>query len=259
MATVPRTRKGPGSRWLAAQGWKAFPFQREVARPSPPANPVCCTPPLARARPMRSGWPPWMPSSRPGRSPPRACPASANRRHAAHRALADAPCAPWRRTPARPGAAGARRRTGMDSGPAHRRYRQQRARPAESPPCPTALVTTPESLSLLLSREDAQEALGQVRLVVIDEWHELLGNKRGTQTQLALARLRRWNPGLQTWGLSATLGNQAHALDVLLAVPRASSSRVVRTSACRWTPCCPKAASNASPGPGTWACGCCSR
>jgi ATP-dependent Lhr-like helicase len=81
---------------------------------------------------------------------------------------------------------------------------------------PTALVTTPESLSLALARRDAQEALGAVKMVVVDEWHELIGSKRGVQAQLALARLRRWNPGLVTWGLSATLGNLEEALDVLV-------------------------------------------
>ena len=82
---------------------------------------------------------------------------------------------------------------------------------------PSALVTTPESLTLMLTRADAQEELAHVRLVVVDEWHELLGNKRGTQTQLALARLARWRPGIQVWGLSATLGNLAFAHDALLA------------------------------------------
>jgi ATP-dependent Lhr-like helicase len=81
---------------------------------------------------------------------------------------------------------------------------------------PTALVTTPESLSLLLSQTDSQNLLGTVRLVVVDEWHELLGTKRGVQLELALARLRSWNPQLQTWGLSATLGNTSQAARVLL-------------------------------------------
>ncbi|MGN6826447.1 ligase-associated DNA damage response DEXH box helicase [Paucibacter sp. M5-1] len=84
---------------------------------------------------------------------------------------------------------------------------------------PTVLVTTPESLSLLLARADAGEVLKQVRLVVVDEWHELLGNKRGVQTQLALARLRRLNPQLQSWALSATLGNLPEALRALTGVP----------------------------------------
>src|SRR5262249_38690252 len=51
--------------------------------------------------------------------------------------------------------------------------------------------------------------------VVVDEWHELVGSKRGVQTQLALARLARFNPKLVVWGLSATLGNLGEAMDVL--------------------------------------------
>jgi ATP-dependent helicase Lhr and Lhr-like helicase len=89
-------------------------------------------------------------------------------------------------------------------------------RSAQDKRLPTALVTTPESLSLMLSRADAQASLGSVRLVVVDEWHELLGNKRGVQVQLALARLRRWCPGLCVWGMSATLGNLAQAQHALL-------------------------------------------
>ncbi|MHC8393221.1 ligase-associated DNA damage response DEXH box helicase [Pseudomonas sp. LB3P93] len=81
---------------------------------------------------------------------------------------------------------------------------------------PTTLITTPESLTLMLARADAQTALSTLRMVVVDEWHELLGNKRGVQLQLALARLRRWNPDLIVWGVSATLGNQAHAEQVLI-------------------------------------------
>ena len=76
-------------------------------------------------------------------------------------------------------------------------------------------MTTPESLSLMLARADAPEVLRRVKLVVVDEWHELLGSKRGVQLQLALARLRHWNPGLMTWGLSATLANLEEARDTL--------------------------------------------
>lgn len=83
---------------------------------------------------------------------------------------------------------------------------------------PTALVTTPESLSLLLSRDDARALFTDLRAVVVDEWHELLGTKRGVQTELALARLRGWNPALRTWGVSATIGNLADAREALLGV-----------------------------------------
>jgi ATP-dependent Lhr-like helicase len=102
------------------------------------------------------------------------------------------------------------RRTG-DTSDAVRRQQKKRL--------PTALVTTPESLSLLLSYPDARERLGTVRAVIVDEWHELLSTKRGVQTELALARLRAWNPALRTWGLSATLGNLDQALEVLLGRP----------------------------------------
>lgn len=81
---------------------------------------------------------------------------------------------------------------------------------------PTVLVTTPESISLLLSYPDAQRHLSTIRCVIVDEWHELLSSKRGTQTELALARLRAWNPGLRTWGLSATLANLDEARDALI-------------------------------------------
>lgn len=81
---------------------------------------------------------------------------------------------------------------------------------------PSALVTTPESLSLMLTRDGACDELAGVHTVIVDEWHELMGNKRGVQVQLALARLKRWNPELVVWGLSATLGNLDEAMHVLL-------------------------------------------
>lgn len=91
----------------------------------------------------------------------------------------------------------------------------ERARQAKQ--LPEVLITTPESLSLMLSRPDSREQLSDLAMVVVDEWHELIGSKRGVQLQLALARLRRWsgNP-LPVWGLSATLGNTEHAMQVLL-------------------------------------------
>jgi ATP-dependent Lhr-like helicase len=94
-------------------------------------------------------------------------------------------------------------------------------RSAQSRRLPSVLVTTPESLSVLLSRADAKEVLGTVRMVVVDEWHELLGNKRGVQVQLALARLKAWraaadDEALSIWGMSATLGNLDEAMATLL-------------------------------------------
>ena len=83
---------------------------------------------------------------------------------------------------------------------------------------PNALITTPESLTLLLARDDAPELFRDLRAVIVDEWHELLASKRGVQTELALAHLRTFAPGLRTWGLSATLGNLDLALTALTGV-----------------------------------------
>jgi ATP-dependent helicase Lhr and Lhr-like helicase len=81
---------------------------------------------------------------------------------------------------------------------------------------PTILVTTPESLSLLLTYPDTKERFNSLKLVVVDEWHELLSSKRGTLTELALARLRIWNSALRTWALSASIGNLEEAMHVLV-------------------------------------------
>lgn len=81
---------------------------------------------------------------------------------------------------------------------------------------PHTLVTTPESLSLMLTHADLAEKFAGLRCVIVDEWHELLGTKRGVQTELCLARLRAWLPGLRIWGLSATLGNLTEARHALL-------------------------------------------
>lgn len=80
---------------------------------------------------------------------------------------------------------------------------------------PDCLITTPESLHVLLSRPDHIRLLGQLGFVIVDEWHELMGSKRGVMTELGLSRLRTLNPGLTTWGMSATIGNLEEALHVL--------------------------------------------
>ncbi len=98
-------------------------------------------------------------------------------------------------------------RTGDTS--SHVRARQRRE-------LPNALVTTPESASLLLSYADLVPAFSNLQAVVVDEWHELLGTKRGVQTELVLSRLRALSPGLRTWGVSATLGNLDEAMRTLL-------------------------------------------
>ena len=81
----------------------------------------------------------------------------------------------------------------------------ERTRQLKSPP--DILITTPESLSVLMSNQKAKELLGHVDTVILDEWHELLGSKRGTQTELCVSWLREQNQKLQTWAISATIGN----------------------------------------------------
>ena len=117
-------------------------------------------------------------------------------------------------------------RVGQRTGdtPAAERARQDRR-------LPEALVTTPESLTLLLTRERAAAELAGIHTVVVDEWHELIGSKRGVQLQLALARLKRFNPGLVVWGLSATLGNLHEAMATLTGQADATLVRGVHDKA----------------------------
>lgn len=81
---------------------------------------------------------------------------------------------------------------------------------------PDVLITTPESLHLLLSHKNHAAYFKNLRLVVADEWHELMGNKRGVQVELALSRLKSLAAGLRIWGISATIGNMLQAKEVLL-------------------------------------------
>ena len=76
---------------------------------------------------------------------------------------------------------------------------------------PQILITTPESLSLLLANAKAPELFRQLQAVVLDEWHELMGSKRGVQAELCLSWLRRLRPSLRTWAISATIGNLPEA------------------------------------------------
>lgn len=76
---------------------------------------------------------------------------------------------------------------------------------------PTVLVTTPESLSIQLTYADAAQRFKHVQCLVIDEWHALLGSKRGALLELAMSRVRALAPQLRTWALSATLKDPAAA------------------------------------------------
>lgn len=84
---------------------------------------------------------------------------------------------------------------------------------------PEVLITTPESLHILMAQKGYKRYFNDLDAVVVDEWHELLGSKRGTQTELGISRLKHLRPKkLRIWGISATIGNLEEALDVLLGI-----------------------------------------
>lgn len=200
-------------RWFAKQGWEPFAFQREVWQHYHHGDSGLIHAPTGTGKTYAAWLAPvidWMARQEPGTAasaepppllvlwltPMRAL--ATDTTEALRRPLADLDV-PWT----------VERRTGDTSS-----YNKQRQ--LDRPP--TALVTTPESLSILLSQRDAKDFFRHLQAVVVDEWHELLGNKRGVQAELGLARLRRWRPELRTWGLSATLGNLDEALAALLGV-----------------------------------------
>ena len=208
--------------WFATRGWSPFPFQRQVWQAYLDGRSGLIHAATGTGKTQAAWWGPvleWMgeqsgkAGAQEGRgaggkkaaiiaaplrvlwiTPMRALAADTER---ALREVIDDLALPWT----------VDRRTGDTASAARAR---QLARP------PTALITTPESLSLLLTQPNGERLFAELRCVVVDEWHELLGNKRGVQTELCLARLRRLRPGLRTWGLSATLGNLGTALAALL-------------------------------------------
>ncbi|MEJ7693809.1 ligase-associated DNA damage response DEXH box helicase [Daejeonella sp.] len=85
---------------------------------------------------------------------------------------------------------------------------------------PEILLTTPESLHLMIAQKEYPKLFENLQAIVIDEWHELLGSKRGVQIELALSRLKNLKypepSKLKIWGISATIGNLEQAAEVLL-------------------------------------------
>jgi ATP-dependent Lhr-like helicase len=76
------------------------------------------------------------------------------------------------------------------------------------------MLTTPESLAVMISQPDAEDILKSVEVVILDEWHELMASKRGSLCELSLSYLRSLNPDLQVWALSASVGNLDEAARV---------------------------------------------
>ncbi|WP_051230449.1 ligase-associated DNA damage response DEXH box helicase [Epilithonimonas caeni] len=81
---------------------------------------------------------------------------------------------------------------------------------------PEILVATPESLQLLLGQKNHQRFFTNLQTIVVDEWHELLGSKRGVLVELGISQLRKYVPKMKIWGISATIGNLDEAMQVLI-------------------------------------------
>ena len=234
--------------WFAGRGWLPFPFQRQVwaamtegrsgllhATTGAGKTYAVALGALGRAADLgvalqaaHAALPAALPAETPGAAPARNTSPKARKRGGSAAATAPPLGVLWL-TPMRALAADTQTALatpladlapawtlGLRTGdtPAAERARQDRR-------LPTVLVTTPESATLLLTRAEAQVLLASVHTVVVDEWHEMVGNKRGVQVQLLLARLAAWRraagrPGLLVWGLSATLGNLDGALAMLL-------------------------------------------
>ena len=137
-------------------------------------------------------------------------------------------------------------RVGIRNGDTETSERQKQKRQM-----PEVLIITPESVHLLLAQKNYPEVFQTLRLIAVDEWHELLGSKRGVQVELAISRIARLIDGrrpmadgrpqhvvgsnlneqnyeyvsaidhrpsanLSVWGISATIGNLPQAKEVLL-------------------------------------------
>lgn len=94
---------------------------------------------------------------------------------------------------------------------------------------PDCLITTPESIHLMLAQKGYLDFFRHLQVVVIDEWHELMGSKRGVMTELALTVLKDIKKDLKVWGISATIGNLEQAMEVLLGHPLPPKSTIVRS------------------------------
>ncbi|MDG4951210.1 ligase-associated DNA damage response DEXH box helicase [Weeksellaceae bacterium KMM 9724] len=81
---------------------------------------------------------------------------------------------------------------------------------------PEILIVTPETLHLLFAMKNHQRFFKNIQCIAVDEWHELLGSKRGVLTELAISYLQKFNAQLKIWGITATIGNLEEAMEVLI-------------------------------------------
>ncbi|MDQ3057769.1 MAG: DEAD/DEAH box helicase, partial [Pseudomonadota bacterium] len=218
---LSKSNYAPLAAWFQAQGWKPLPFQREVWRRYLEGESGLLHTPTGSGKTMAAFGGPLLEALAHARSPaprkktstkPRSKDGDSGRIRVLWITPLRALAADTLRALREPiDALGLDWVVGMRTGDATARdKRLARAGKLD------VLVTTPESLALLLSYPDTAPQFVNLRCVIVDEWHELLPSKRGVLLQLGLARLRALSPALRLWGLSATLGNLDEARDVLL-------------------------------------------
>jgi ATP-dependent Lhr-like helicase len=217
-ASTPPPTPAALRRWYRDRGWKPFPFQEEVWQAIAAGESGLLHAPTGTGKTLAAWLGAILRTGRPGAgvrvvwiTPLKALAADTVRALEEPLAGLGQATAGWT----------VALRTGDTTAAARRRLREA---------WPTALVTTPESLSILLSLDDAHEIFAGLDTVVVDEWHELLSTKRGVQTELALARLRGLRPDLATWGISATLANLDEAVAALVGPARAAAARTVQAA-----------------------------
>ena len=92
----------------------------------------------------------------------------------------------------------------------------QSERVSQTKKMPDILIITPESLQLLLAQKNNQRFFKSLKCVAVDEWHELLGSKRGVLVELALSQILSYQENIKIWGITATIGNLDEAMEVLI-------------------------------------------
>lgn len=94
---------------------------------------------------------------------------------------------------------------------------------------PQLLITTPESIHVMMTKSGYVKYFSNLKCIVLDEWHEMIGSKRGVQVELLLSRFKSLNPQLLIWGISATIGNLEEAMDILLGYPKPNSPQLIKS------------------------------
>ncbi len=187
----------PFAAWFAHRGWVPFAHQRAILKAAAAGRSVLLMAPTGTGKTLAG----FLPSLIELAANP--CPGERPRLHTLYVSPLKALATDIARnltTPVAEMALPVTIETRTGDTPANRRARQ-RAAP------PDLLLTTPESLALLLSFPDAPHAFAGLARVIIDEAHALAGGKRGDQLALCLARLAALAPGLHRVGLSATVAD----------------------------------------------------